>query len=151
MAATESLQKYYDTLIANYDILVEALEKASAHNLNVARQFASDVVAGQRQALELGKKLAAQPADLPAISAALFEATTAAQGRALSFAQAALQEALASGADTRELIQRLLEANREFAANSAELARQWMTLNPFAEMLKKGFEAFKPAAASTSN
>jgi methanogenic corrinoid protein MtbC1 len=141
----ETIQKYYDALIEGYDLLVDAIEKANERGIKVSRQLAADVIAGQREALQLGKKLAAEPADLGQLYAGLLEATTAAQGRALAFTQVAYQEALASGADARELIKKLAEANRETAAAAVEVARQWTTANPFADFMKKSFEAFQPA------
>ncbi|GIW13227.1 MAG: hypothetical protein KatS3mg062_0666 [Tepidiforma sp.] len=146
--ATETIQKYYDALIEGYDLLVDAIEKANERGIKVTRQLAADVVAGQREALQLGKKLAAEPGDLGQLYAALLEATTSAQGRALAFTQAAYQEALASGTDARELVQKLAEANRETAAAAVEVARQWAVANPFAEFMKKGIEAFQPQPAA---
>ncbi len=145
-AATEPVQKYFDTLLQNYDLLVEALEKANERGIKVSRQFASDLIAGQREAIELGKKLATEPGDLGRLSAALLEAATAAQGRALAFTQVAYQEAMAGGADTRELVQKLFEANRDTATAALEFARQWATANPMAEMFRKGFAPAQPAA-----
>ncbi|WP_322818290.1 hypothetical protein [Tepidiforma sp.] len=150
--ATETIQKYYDALIEGYDLLVDAIEKANERGIKVSRQLAADVIAGQREALQLGKKLAAEPTDLGQLYAGILEATTAAQGRALAFTQVAYQEALASGADARELIKKLAEANRETAAAAVEVARQWATANPFADMMKKGLEAFQPSStANTKN
>lgn len=146
--STETIQKYYDALIEGYDLLVDAIEKANERGIKVSRQLAADVVAGQREALQLGKKLAAEPTDLGQLYAGILEATTAAQGRALAFTQVAYQEALASGADARELIKKLAEANRETAAAAVEVARQWATANPFADMMKKGLEAFQPSSTA---
>ncbi len=149
-APSETVQKYYDALIEGYDLLVEAIEKANERGIKVTRQLAADVIAGQRDALQLGKKLAAEPGDLGQFYAALLETTTAAQGRALAFTQAAYQEALASGADARELIQKLAEANRETAAAAVEVPRQWASANPFAEVMKKSLEIFQAPAARAS-
>src|SRR6185312_10037633 len=64
MAANEPVQKYYEALIASYDILTDAVGKANERGLKVTRQFVSDVAKGQREALELGKRLAADPTDI---------------------------------------------------------------------------------------
>lgn len=55
--------------------------------IKVTKQFASDVAKGQREAIELGRRFAAEPTDLGHFYTAT-EATTAAQGRALAFTQA---------------------------------------------------------------
>ena len=144
--ANDQVQKYYDSLLASYDVLVDAVSKANERGFNVTKQFASDVARGQREAIELGKKLAAEPADISHFYAAVLEATTAAQGRALAFTQAAYQEALTAGGDAREVVQKLVEVNKETAQAAVEVARTWATANPVAEVLKKSFEAMQPAS-----
>lgn len=144
MAVNEQVQKYYEALIANYDILLNAVEKANERGLKISRQFAADVVKGQREALELGKKLAGEPTDLGQFYTAVLEATTAAQGRALAFTQAAYQEALGAGTDSRETIQKLVEANRSTAEAAMQVARQWATANPMADFMRRGMEAMQP-------
>lgn len=145
--ANEQAQKYFDTLIANYDIFVDAIEKANERGIKVAKELASDVVKGQREALELGKKFAGEPTDYAQYYTAVLEATTAAQGRALAFTQNAYQEALAASTDAREVVQQLMEANKATAQAAVEVAKSWAAANPMADMMKKGFEAMQPAAA----
>src|SRR5512143_1179818 len=111
--ANEQVQKYYDALIASYDILTDAVARANDRGLKVTQQFIADVAKGQREALELGKKLAGEPTDLGQFYSAVLEATTAAQGRALTFTQTAYQEALGAGTDARETVEKLVAANKE--------------------------------------
>lgn len=151
MAATAYAQKYYDALIANYDILIEAMKKATERGLKVSAQLAEDIAKGQRDALELGRKLATeQPADMAQLYGALMEATTAAQGRALAFTQVAYAEALGAGTDTRETVQKLVEANKDTAKAAVDLARTFATQNPFADAIRKNFEAFAPKKAEAA-
>lgn len=146
MTANEQVQKYYDSLIASYDVLVDAVTKANERGIKVSKQFTTDVIQGQREALALGKKLAAEPTDFAQYYTAVLEATTAAQGRALAFTQTAYQEALGASGEAREVVEKLVEANRETAAAAVEVARKWATANPMADIIKKGYEAFTPAA-----
>jgi hypothetical protein len=146
MGSNESVQKYYDALIASYDILTDAVAKANDRGLKVTKQFATDVAKGQREALELGRKLAGEPTDFGQYYTAVLEATTAAQGRALAFTQAAYQEALGAGGDARETVEKLVEANRETAQAAVEVARKWATANPMAEMVRRGMEQTAAAA-----
>lgn len=148
MAANEQVQKYYDALIASYDILTDAIGKANERGLKVTKQFVTDVAKGQREALELGKKLAGDPSDLGQYYTAVLEATTAAQGRALAFTQAAYEEALGASGDARKTVEKLVEANKETAQAAVEVARTWAAANPVADALRKGAEAFNPAARS---
>lgn len=145
--ANEQAQKYYDSLISSYDILVDAISKANERGIKVAKELATDVAKGQREALELGKKLAGEPTDYAQFYTAVLEATTAAQGRALAFTQSAYQEALNASGDARDVVQKLVEANRETAQAAVEVAKNWAAANPMADMMKKGFEATQAGAA----
>jgi hypothetical protein len=147
MPANEQVQKYFEALIANYDLLAEALAKANERGLKVAKQLAADVAKGQREALELGKKLAGEPTDLGQLYAAVLEATTAAQGRALAFAQAAYQEALSGTSDSRESIEKLVAANRQTAEAAVAAMKQFYAANPMADVFKRGLEAMQPKDA----
>lgn len=144
--ANDQVQKYYNSLLASYDVLVDAVTKANERGFNVTKQFASDVAKGQREAIELGKKLAAEPADMSHVYAAVLEATTSAQGRALAFTQAAYQEAVTASGDAREVVQKLVDVNKETAQAAVEVARTWATANPVVDVVKKGFEAMQPAS-----
>jgi hypothetical protein len=147
MAANDQVQKYYDALINSYDILVSAVEKASERGANVTRQFVADITKGQREALELGKKLAGEPTDLGQYYTAVLEATTAAQGRALAFAQAAYTEALGAGSDSREVMEKLVAANRETAQAAVAAFRNFTASNPMADAIRRNIESFAPQAA----
>lgn len=151
MAANEQVQKYYEALIASYDILTAAVSSATERGLKVGSQFAKDVTKGQRDALELGKKLAtSQPNDLGQFYTAVLEATTAAQGRSLAFTQVLYQEALGAGDDTRQTIEKLVAANKATSQAAVDVARQWAAVNPFADFARKSAEAFTGAAKSNS-
>jgi hypothetical protein len=144
MPANDQVQKYYDALIASYDILTTAVANANERGLKVTNQFVSDVAKGQREALELGKKLAGEPTDLGQYYTAVLEATTAAQGRALTFTQVAYQEALAAGSDARETVEKLVEANKETAQAAIQVARNWATTNPMLDAVRKNWESMVP-------
>ena len=150
MASNEYVQKYFDSLLASYDLLVEAVEKANERGIKVTKQFASDVAKGQREAIELGKKLAAEPSDLGQFYTAILEATTAAQGRALAFTQAAYTEAMGAGTEARETVEKLVSANKEASQAGVQLFRTWATANPLVELAKKNYEKMQPAAAKAA-
>jgi len=150
LAESDPIQKYFDSLLASYDILVEAVEKATDRGIKVSRQLTQDVVQGQREAIELGRKFATQPTDYQQLYSALLSSATEAQGRALAFTQTAYQEAIAAGADARETVQKLVEANRETARLAMEAARTFATANPWGEAFAKAAETFtRPASAET--
>lgn len=150
MAINDQVQKYYDALIETYDVLVDAIEKSNERGIKMSKQFATDVIKGQREALELGRKLAAEPTDFGQFYSTVLEATTAAQGRALAFTQAAYQEAIGASTDTREAIQKLVEVNREASSAAVKVAQSWATANPVVETFRRTMETFTPAAAEKS-
>lgn len=149
MANSEQVQKYYDSLLESYDLLVDAVEKANDRGIKITKQFATDVAKGQREALELGKKLAAEPSDMGQFYTAVLEATTAAQGRALTFTQSAYQEALGASGEARDVVEKLVQANQETAKAAVEVARNWATANPMVDVMQKGFAAMQPTATKT--
>lgn len=149
MAANEQVKKYYDALIASYDILTDAVTRANERGLKVTQQFVADVAKGQREALELGKKLAGEPADLGQFYSAVLEATTAAQGRALAFTQAAYQEALGAGTAARETVEKLVEANKETTQAAVAAVRSYAAANPAAAIFRRNLEAMQPGATET--
>jgi hypothetical protein len=146
MASNNYVQKYFDSLLASYDLLVEAVDKANERGIKVSKQFASDVARGQREAIELGKKLASEPSDLGQFYTAVLEATTAAQGRALAFTQAAYTEAMGAGTEARETVEKLVSANKEASQAGVELFRNWTASNPLVDIVKKNYEKMQPAA-----
>ncbi len=145
--ATDAVQKYFDTLLASYDLLVEAVDKANERGMKVTKQLTSEIVKGQREAISLGKQFAGQPADASQFYTAMLQSTTEAQGRMLNFTQFAYQEALGAGTDARETVQKLVEANQETAKAAMEAARTFAAANPWGDMVKKGMEVFTPKAA----
>lgn len=150
VATNEQVQQYFDALLASYDILTTAVENASERGAKISRQLAADVSKGQRDAIELGRKFAAEPTDLGQFYTALLEATTAAQARALAFSQVAYSEALGASVDTRATIEKLVDANRETSKAALEVARRFTAANPVTEAWRKGFEAFTPQGARKS-
>jgi hypothetical protein len=146
MATADPVQKYFDSLLSSYDILVDAVEKANDRGLKVSKAFAADVVKGQREAIELGRTFAAQPTDYSTFYNALLSSSTEAQGRALAFTQTAYQEAIAAGADAREVVTKLVEANRETAKLAMDAARSFAGSNPWADAMQKASETFAQTA-----
>ncbi len=147
MTTNDQVQKYYDALIHSYDILIDAAGKASDRGTKVTKQFVADVTLGQREALELGKRFAAEPTDVSQYYTAVLEATTAAQGRALAFAQAAYHEVVGAGTETRDVIEKLVAANKDTATAAVEAVKQFTAANPMAETIRRNFEAIQPKAA----
>ena len=142
MSTNPEIERYFGALIESYDILTVALDKAGDRGIKTAKQLQRDLAKGQREALELSKKIAVDPSNVAVVWTGILEATVGAQSRALAFAQAAYQEAVATSSDARDTIEKLVNANRATADAAAELSRNWTAGNPFVEAFQKGLETF---------
>jgi hypothetical protein len=147
--SSAALQRYLQALSQGYEVLAEATEKATDRNAKITKRMSAEVIAGQREVLELAKKLSADPDHIASVSfAGVTEAAVAAQSRALAFAQLAYQEATGVSSEAREFTEKMTKANQETAEAAIELSRTWAGLNPFAEVFLKGFEASVQAASN---
>ena len=111
--------------------------------MNVSRQFATDVAKGQREALELGRKLAAEPTDFgqyatpPSSKRPLLpRAAPSPSPRSLP----SHQPVTCRRRRRRGHRRRLVQANRETAEAAVQAARNWTAANPVADMMRKGVE-----------
>lgn len=149
MAGNDQAKKFYDNLIESYDVLVDSVSKATERGVKVTKQMSDDIAKGQRDLIELGKKVASEPGDVTQLYGALLETATAAQGRALAFSQLVYQESAGSGTDVRESFERLTKMSTETTAAAVDMARAFAGANPFAEVMAKGMEAFTAPAKGT--
>jgi hypothetical protein len=144
-----ALQKYLQALSESYEVLAEASNKANDRGAKIAKQLSTEVQAGQREVLELAKKLSADPEHMASASfAGVTEAAVAAQSRALAFAQLAYAEATGIGSEARDFSEKLAKTNQQTAEAALELSRTWSAMNPFADVFLKSFEASVQAASA---
>lgn len=136
------VEQYFDALIESYNALAQAIDGASERGVKVSRQLAEDVIAGQREALELSKQVAADPANASQHYAALVQAMLAAQGRALALARVTIEQSAAGGADARATIERIAEANRAVVDSASAVTQIWSKDNPLAAFWQQGMSAF---------
>jgi len=135
MNASDAAIKYLDALSTSYEVLSDAMTKAGERGFKLSKQVAAEVSVGQREAVQLAKKIAADPDQLMSSAySGMTEAAVAAQSRAFAFAQVAYQEALGAGGETRDLTEKLTKVNRETAEAAMELSRSWVGGAPMAEM-----------------
>ena len=154
MSSTDKSEAYFEALIKSYDALALAIEKVSERGGDISKQFRSDLAARQREAIDLARKVAAEPANVAVAYSAIMEATVSAQSQALEFSQAAYKQTAAADSEAREAVEVLLSASRTAAEAALELSRDWQSSNPWADMFRKNMEAFTaatpPAGASAS-
>jgi len=142
MSANTQIQQYFDALIAAYDQAASAAREASDRGIKISGRIAEEIGAGQREALEFSKKLAAEPTNFGLVTTALLEASVAAQGRALALAQLAYQEALSANAGARKILDQLIASHRSLAEAAVALSTAWIGQGPLAEAWQEGLKAF---------
>jgi hypothetical protein len=146
-----ALQNYLQALSESYEVLAEAANKATDRGAKATKQLSTEVQAGQREVLELAKKLSTDPEHLASASfAGVTEAAVAAQSRALAFAQLAYAEATGMSSEAREFSEKLAKTNQQTAQAALELSRTWTAMNPFADTFLKSFEASVQTASAPS-
>ncbi len=143
---TGQAQKYFDSLLSIYDTISKTATSSGERGQKVAQQFAGEVTRGQREALEFSRTLATQPAEVGQHYTALFDATTRAQGRTLAFVQAAYDESLGTAADTREALEKLVDASRTATEAAMEMVREWTNTFSFAEAWQATAPKSEPVA-----
>ncbi|HLB23751.1 MAG TPA: hypothetical protein VJP07_06630, partial [Dehalococcoidia bacterium] len=75
MATTQknSVDKYFDALTESYDAIIEAIKMGNERGFRMSNNLLAEAQKGQREAVELGKKLADDPTDLAAAYRAMME------------------------------------------------------------------------------
>ena len=151
MSANSQTDQYFEALLASYDALARAIEQANERGLGLSRQLLAEVTAAQRQALDLAKQVAANPADMAAAYSAIMESAVAAQSQALDYTQSAYKEALSASGEAREALDSLLSASRTAAEAALALSREWQAANPWADLFQKTMESFGATANSVNS
>jgi len=142
MTTEARTREFFDALLATYDTMTKAAETAGTRGLKLSQQYLSDLATRQRAAIELAKKVAAEPGNLGLAYSSVMEATAAAQGQALEFAQLAYKESLAAGSEARESVDALLAASKGAAEAAVALSKDWMATNPFADFVQGSMNMF---------
>ena len=96
MAQNQATEQYFEALLASYDALTTAIEQANERGIGLSRQLLADVTSAQRDALNLARKVAANPNDMASAYSAIMESAVAAQSQALEYTKSAYEEAVAA-------------------------------------------------------
>ena len=125
MATTQknSVDKYFDALTESYDAIIEAIKMGNERGFRMSNNLLAEAQKGQREAVELGKKLADDPTDLAAAYRAMMESATKAQGRTLEFARQVFDELSQSRDESRQVWEKVFTAQRTAGEAAVEAAR----------------------------
>ena len=117
MAGNDAAGKFFEALNERSDALIDAVRAANDRGHRVSTALIESAQEGQREAVELAKKWIAAPFDVAGLYSTLIESATRAQGRALEVTRQWFGEMADAQKETREILQRVVQANR--AANEA--------------------------------
>lgn len=135
--------RFIDMIIENQGRFNEALESARKRGTKIAEMMSEQVIQGQREALELTKRVATNPNAFSENTKALLDAAAESQSRGLDFAKELYNEQVAATESMRESMQTVMESSREAAETAMELGRSWGANNPLAEAWQRGMESLR--------
>jgi hypothetical protein len=123
MPRTETVDKFFNAVNEVYDALLDAAKAANDRGYRVSRQVIDEVERGQREAIDLTRKVASTPSDLSGFYSAAVRSVTDAQGRILDLTRQLLDELSDSQREGREVVRRVIEANRSAGQAAVEATR----------------------------
>jgi len=123
MANDEAAQKYYTALNETSDAIIDAIRAANDRGHRFTTALIEQAQESQREAVDFTRKWAESPFDVIGLMSQLTENTTKAQGRALDATRQLFGELSEAQKESREVIQKIFEANRTAGEASVEMAR----------------------------
>jgi hypothetical protein len=115
--------KYFDALTESYDAIIDAIKLGNERGFRLSNNLLAEAQKGQREAVELGKKLADDPTDIGGYYRSMMESATKAQGRTLEFARQVFDELSTSRDETRQVFEKVFTAQRAAGEAAVEAAR----------------------------
>ena len=123
MANEEATDKYYEALNETSDALIDAIRAANNRSHRFTTALIEQAQENQREAAEITRKWAAAPFDMIGLLSSITESTTKAQGRALDATRQLFSEFSDAQKETRDVLQRVISANRTAGEASVDIAR----------------------------
>lgn len=109
----ENVDKFFNSVNEVYDALLDAVKSANDRGYRVSRKFIDEVEHGQREVLDLTRRLAVAPRDVAGFYSSAVRSVTDAQSRALDLTRQLLDEVTDGGREARDTFRKVIEANRE--------------------------------------
>jgi hypothetical protein len=117
MAGNDARTKLFEALNETSDAIIDAIRAANDRGHRVSTALIEQAQESQRETVELARKWLAAPFDIPGFYSSVVESATKAQGRVLDATRQWYGELADAQKETREVLQRMIKANR--AANEA--------------------------------
>ena len=123
MANDDAATKYYEALNETSDALIDAIRAANNRGHRFTTALIEQAQESQRDAAEITRKWAAAPFDMIGLMSSITESTTKAQGRTLDATRQIFSEFSDVQKETRDVMQRVINANRSAGEASVDMAR----------------------------
>ena len=127
MAMNEASTKYYEALNETSDAVIDAIRAANDRGHRFTAALIEQAQENQREAAEISRKWAEAPFDMIGLMSSITESTTKAQGRALEATRQVFSEFSTVQKETRDIVQRVVSANRSAGEASVDIARGAVT------------------------
>jgi hypothetical protein len=127
MAGNDAAQKLFEAMNESSDALIDAIRAANDRGHRFSAALIEQAQESQREAAEFARKWASAPFDVSGLFSSLVESTTKAQGRAVEGARQWFSEIGDVQKETREIAQRVIDANRKVNEAGVEMARGMFT------------------------
>jgi len=124
MPKQETLDKFFDAVTDAYDALLDAARSANDRGYRVSRKLIDEIERGQKEALDLTRRVAVAPRDVSGLTTAVIRTVTDAQGRVLDLTRQLLDELTDSQRETRDTLRKVIEANRGAGQAAIEATRE---------------------------
>ena len=129
MAGTEASSKFFEALNESTDAFIDSVRAANDRGHRFSIALLEQAQESQREAVELAKRWIASPFDVLGLVSAVVENATKAQGRALEASRQWFGELSEAQKETRETVQRVLNANRAAGQATVDMARDAFNRN----------------------
>jgi len=155
MAKTETIDQFFGAVTDAYDALLDAARAANDRGYRVSRRLIDEMERGQREAVDLTRKVAAAPRDVAGFYSGTVRSLTDAQGRALDLTRQLLDEVTDTQRESRDTFRRVIEANRTagqaaIAATREQVTKTTAAATTAASKVTQNVNGRAKAAASTA-
>ena len=127
MPKTDTVDKFFNAVTDGYEALLDAAKSANDRGYRVSRRLIDEIERGQRDAVDLTRRVASAPQDIAGSFASAVRSLTDSQGRVLDLTRQLLDEATDSGREGRDTMRKVIEANRSAGQAAIEATRQQFT------------------------
>lgn len=124
MPKEETVDKFFNAVNESYDALLDALRSANDRGYRVSRKLIDEAERGQKEALDLTRRLATSPRDVVGFYSTAVRSLTDAQGRVLDLTRQLIDEVTDGQREGRDVVRRVIEANRDAGQAAIQATRE---------------------------